>query len=158
NVNTNSFGLQFHYQVDGEMYGQPLIKTGVTIGNGSTHDVVYAVTQHDSVYAFDANGGGLLWQDSFIDPANGITTVPSGDVGSGDMSPEIGITATPTIDTNLGVLYVASKTRNTVGGVQHYVQQLHALDLGTGAEEFGGPVTIGDTIRGGPDQGYTDTT
>jgi hypothetical protein len=159
NVNTGGFGLQFSYPVDGQIYAQPLVKTGVTIGNGSTHDIVYVVTQHDSVYAFDAYGGGLLWHDSFIDPANGITSVPNGDTGSGDIAPEIGITSTPTIDPNLGVLYTVTKTKNIEGGVAHYVQQLHALDLGTGTEELGGPVTIGDTARdGGPDGGYTDIT
>jgi hypothetical protein len=166
NVNPGTFGLQVTYPVDGQIYGQPLVKTGVSIG-GVLHDVVFVVTEHDSVYAFDAaNFGGAntspLWHDSFLTSglpgATAITTVPSSVTGSADITPEIGITATPTIDRNTGTLYIVSKTQETVGGVNHYVQRLHALDITSGAEKFGGPVVLGDTTFGGPDGGFTDLT
>src|SRR5438128_2236522 len=78
NVNASTFGKLFSYSVDGQVYAQPLYVPNVTLPDQSVHNLVFVATQHDSVYAFDANnndpnqGAGLLWQDSFVDPANGI--------------------------------------------------------------------------------------
>src|SRR5262249_28059661 len=84
NVNPTSFGNLFNYPVDGYMYAQPLYVPNLAIAGG-THNVVFAATEHDSVYAFDADGAGQLWKRSFIDPANGVTTVPQPDVISPDI-------------------------------------------------------------------------
>src|SRR5262249_19521168 len=158
NVNPTNFGNLFNYAIDGYAYAQPLYVPNLTV-NGGTHNVVFAATEHDSVYAFDADGGGQLWKRSFLDPANGVTSVPQPDVISGDVVPEIGITGTPVIDGATNTMYVVAKTKEVVGGVAHYVQRIHALDITTGQDRaVNGVVTIGDTTIGGNDGGYTNIT
>src|SRR5262249_15743216 len=123
---------------------QPLYVSRLFLSGQGTHNVVFVATQHDSVYAFDADGGGVLWQRSFIDLAAGVTTVPTADVISRDLVPEIGITGTPVIDAETRFLYVVVKTKEMVDGVAHYVQRVHALDLATGVDAIPA-VNIGDT-------------
>src|SRR6266567_9127108 len=91
NVNSSQFGKLFSVAVDGYVYAQPLYLSGVTI-NGGTHNVIYVATEHDSLYALDADTGAMLWKVSFINPASGVTTVSGADVNCTDIQPEIGIT------------------------------------------------------------------
>src|SRR6202166_2372447 len=158
NVNSNTFGKLFSYQLDGQAYAQPLYVAGVTMGSGTvqagtTHNVVFVATQHDSVYAFDAdsNGGSNaspLWKITLLDSTHGAgygaTTVPSSDVGTDDITPEIGITATPVIDTNSNTIYVVGKTKES----GKYFQRLHALDITPGAEKPASPVTLFAQVNG----------
>ncbi|GAC1675290.1 MAG: hypothetical protein PVS2B2_10120 [Candidatus Acidiferrum sp.] len=159
NVNTNSFGKLYSQPVDGYVYAQPLYMPGVTMGAGTaqagtTHNVVFIATEHDSVYAFDAdsNAGSNanpLWKVSLIDATHGggagEKPVPSGDVSTSDIVPEIGITSTPVIDPSTNTLYVVAKS--TVGDTT-FIQRLHALDITTGQEKFGGAITLSGSVSG----------
>jgi len=147
NVKT-SFGKLFEDSVDGKVDAQPLIKTQVSIPHMGTHNVLYVVTENDSVYAFDADSGGApLWQVSVV----GAGESPSDDRGCSQVTPEIGITSTPVIDPSAGpngTIYVVAMSKNTTSGA--YFQRIHALDITTGAEEFGGPTTIMATFSPAP--------
>ena len=139
NVNATQFGKLFTNSVDGYIYGQPLYVSGVTIPGKGTHNLIYVATEHDSVYAFDADiGVAPLWQVSFLNPAVGVTSVPASDTQCTQIVPEIGITSTPVIDPQAGTIYVVAMTKES----GNYVQRLHALDITTGAERTGSPVVI----------------
>jgi hypothetical protein len=149
NVNAATFGKLFTDPVDGAIYAQPLVMTNLAIPGQGTHDVVFVATENDSVYAFDADNPGVpLWHDSFIDPAAGITPIPTTQAWQDDLNPEVGITGTPVIDPTTDTLYVVSKVQVTTAAGTSYVMQLHALDVTTGAEKMGGPVTIQATVPG----------
>ncbi len=162
NVSQNTFGKLFTYSVDGYVYGQPLYLAGVNIPGRGIHNVVYVVTEHDSVYAFDAdsNAGAdatPLWHVNFLNPAAGVTTVPFQDVGCNQIIPEIGITSTPVIDPPSGTLYTVAMTKESASGATTYVHRLHALDVTTGAERPGSPVTIQASFPGTGEGGTTLT-
>jgi chitodextrinase len=146
NVNSTTFGKLTSYSIDGISHASPLYVANVNIPAVGVRNVVYVATEHDSVYAFDADSTGTspLWKVSFL--SSGVTSVPNGDTGECcDIKPEIGITGTPVIDQASGTLYVVAKTKE---GSSTYVQRLHALNIATGAEKFGGPVVIQGSVPG----------
>jgi hypothetical protein len=134
--------------VDAAVYGQPLYKSSVAIPGKGTHNVVFVATENDSVYAYDADSLALLWHDSFINPAAGVTAIPAADVVAGDIGTEVGITGTPVIDPKTNTLYVVDSIKIVTGQTSSYAQQLIALDLATGALKHGGPVTIKAAVTG----------
>ena len=142
NVNVNNFGKLFSTSVDGQVYAQPLLLSGVSIGGG-THNVLYVATQHDSVYAIDADSGTVYAQVSLI-PSGGTTVNSASDLNCGDINPEVGITGTPVIDLASNTLYVVAKSK--VNG--SVVQYLHALSTLTLAEKLGGPVAVQASVPG----------
>ena len=142
NVNSQTFGLLRNLSVDGKVDAEPLYLSQLSIAGG-LHNVLFIATEHDSVYAFDPDTGAQLWKVSML--GSGETT--SDDRGCGQVSPEIGITSTPLIDRNAGqhgTIYVVAMSKNGSA----YFQRIHALDLTTGAEVLGGPVTIQATYPG----------
>jgi hypothetical protein len=140
-VTPQTFGKLFSYLLDGYEYGQPLLVSNLTI-NGGTHNVVFAATENDSVYAFDADsyGNGIpLWQVSLL--RSGETPMTDGPI-----QPVQGVTSTPMIDTASNTMYVVSAQRLTATGASTF--RLNALDITTGAQKFGGAVTIQASVPG----------
>jgi hypothetical protein len=148
NVNASTFGKLFVLPADGKVEAQPLYVAGLSIPNQGKHNVAFIASEHDTVYAYDADSGGApLWQVSFLAPGE----TPAGTQGCAQVTPEIGVTATPVIDLNAGdhgTIYVVSMSKDSDGG---YHQRLHALDITSGQEEFGGPVEIAATFPGNGD-------
>ena len=147
NVNSGQFGKVFSYPVDGSIFAQPLYVPGVVIPNQGTHNVVYVVTESDGIYAFDADGlqSTPLWYVSLINPAQGITAPNCyAVVGPCNIYPTIGITGTPVIDPVSGTMYFDAMTLEK----GTYFHRLHALDITTGAEKFGGPAVIQASASG----------
>jgi Big-like domain-containing protein len=149
NVNSSTFGKLFSYAVDGQIYAQPLYVPNVSIPGQGSHNVIYVATENDSVYAFDADGlmTTPLWQVSFLNPANGVTTVPCAKITSVcAVYPVVGITSTPVIDLGLTspTLYLVAKTLENGTAVQ----RLHALNITNGQESIAGGVVIQGSVPG----------
>lgn len=159
NVNPQKFGKLFDRQVDGQIYAQILYVSNVNIPNKGTHNVVYVATMHNSVYAFDAddhNATEPLWKREALHPA---VSLPDGRIGPGDdyhdIAMEVGILGTPVISLEHNAIYCVTATRSgppapdsaknlpdTPDSRQHYAHFLHALDLTTGEDMFGGPTQL----------------
>ena len=157
NVNSADFGKLFATAVDGQVYAEPLYMENVNITTGAsqgTHNVVFVATEHDSLYAIDANTGVILWQDALLTPEHGgtVTSVPSNAVNSSDISPEIGITATPVIDPATNTIFVENKTQEVASDGTHFEHHLYAINLGSGAITNKVLIadSIGDTVVSGP--------
>jgi Immunoglobulin domain/PQQ enzyme repeat len=137
NVAPASFGLLRNLPVDGKVDAQPLYVSRLSV-SGSQHNVVFAATEHDSVYAFDADTGSVLWQVTLLEAGEALSDTH----GCSQVTPEIGVTSTPVIDRSAGAhgtLYVVGMSKDASS---NYHQRLHALDLATGAELLGGPAEI----------------
>jgi hypothetical protein len=143
NVNSANFGKLGTLSVDGLVDAEPLYVSNLTVA-GSAHNVAFVVTEHDSVYAFDADTFSQLWKVSLL----GSNETTSDNRGCSQVTPEIGITSTPVIDLTAGThgtIFAVAMSKDNSG---NYHQRLHALDITTGAELTGSPVTIQATFPG----------
>ncbi len=143
NVSPASFGLLRTLPVDGKVNAQPLYLSQLSVA-GAVRNVVFVATEHDSVYAFDADTGASLWRVSLL----GANETTSDTRGCGQVTPEIGITSTPVIDRTAGThgaIYVVAMSKDASSA---YHQRLHALDVTSGAELSGGPVEVAATVSG----------
>ncbi|MGA7855293.1 MAG: immunoglobulin domain-containing protein [Candidatus Acidiferrales bacterium] len=141
NLNSANFGKVGNLAVDAGVDAEPLYVSNLTLA-GSSHNVAYVVTENDSVYAFDADTFAQLWQVSVL----GANETASDNRGCGQVSPIIGITSTPVIDPNAGAhgeIFLVAMSKDNAG---NYHQRLHALDLTTGAEESGSPISVQATF------------
>ncbi len=140
NVNVAGFGLQRILAVDGKVDAEPLYLAGLSV-HGAPHNVVFVATENDSVYAFDADSGALLWRVSLLRSGETVDDLPP--YGCRQVAPTIGVTSTPVIDRTAGahgVIYLVAMSRTS--GSNSFHQRLHALDVTTGAELPGGPVEV----------------
>jgi len=152
NVSSNIFKRLFTRSVDGYVYAQPLVAAGVNIPRVGSRNVVYVATEHDSLYAFDADTGRGYWHAKLL-PKRGKTVASVKDANCTDLIPEVGVTSTPVIDPSTSTIYVVEKGKtNTV-----FFQRLHALDLATGVEKFGGPVSLAASVPGTGDGNVNGT-
>ena len=162
-MSPDRFGQRYTRTVDGYIYAQPLYMASVPMADGTVHDLVLLATAHDSVYAFDADdnlGTNLcpLWRVTFINPAQGVTSVPWSDVNCPVIYPELGITGTPVIDPATYTMYLVAFTKEVAdNGKVRYVHRLHALDIRNGAELPASPVEIQASVPGTGDGGSTVT-
>jgi hypothetical protein len=151
NVNARQFGKVLSLPVDGDVYAQPLYLPNVEVPGKGVHNLVFVATEHDSVYAFDADKGSPtpVWHVSLLPSRGMITTVPDRDVQCPFITPEVGITSTPVIEAETGTLFVLARTKTWKSRSSfEYSQQLHALAITTGAEKLGGPVEIRASVPG----------
>ncbi len=147
NITPQSFGKLFTQLLDGYVYGQPLVVSNLTMGDGLVHNVMFAATENDSVYAFDADSNtganaSPLWQVSLLQA--GETPILNGPI-----KPVEGVSSTPVIDLTTNTMYVVSAQATSAGGTF----RLNALDITTGMQRKGSPVQITAQV-----QGTNDTT
>jgi len=147
NVNPTLFGKLTSYPLDDQAFAQPLYVAGVLFPGAGQHNAVYVATESNTMYALDADGtaSAPFWKKSLMPrAATPVDGTKTGGGAGGPITPRVGITGTPVIDGSSGTLFVVSVTQESSG----QVQRLHALDITTGNEKFGGPVVIQATVPG----------
>jgi hypothetical protein len=148
NVNMNSFGKLYTFSVSGDVFAQPLYVSGLSIA-GVQHNVLYVCTMNDCVYAFDTDTYATLWSVSLpVSPETPAAIVDIDGTNTANIHNNVGIEGTPVIDPGTNTMYFVARTELTSGTTHTFFQRLHALDITTGAEKFGGPVTISASVSG----------
>jgi hypothetical protein len=146
-VASPSFGLKRTLRADGVVYAQPLYVPHLTTRSG-VRNVVIIASENDSVYAYDADNGALIWHRSFTNPSAGVTAVTSASVsGCNTVTPTIGISSTPVIDPKTQTLYVVGNVQNN--STMAFNDVLHALRLADGSDasspvNIRAAITLGD--------------
>lgn len=149
-VSSPAFGKLFDLSVDGAVFAQPLYMPGLKV-HGAVHNVLFVATENNSVYAFDADAGGQpLWHVNYNNGFVGVTVTPvSGlnDIGCGDLTPLVGITSTPVIDEQAGILYTVVKTKEVSSQRTDFALRIHSIRISTGGQALP-PQTIEASVPG----------
>src|SRR5262249_5444650 len=145
-VNKDRFGKLFDVPVDGLIYAQPLVVSGLAI-KGRTRNVVCVATEHNSLYIIDGDTGEVLWMKNYgpsMPTPNAILPAVANNSPYHDLNPEHGITSTPVIDQETRTIYFTTFLQRSapVSPWVTFHHYLHAVDLVSGAEKFGGPTEI----------------
>ncbi len=152
NVNAKTFGKVMTFAVDGAVFAQPLYLPDVAVPGKGTHNLLFVETERDTVYAFDADAKSTqpIWQVSLLPKGEASFPVSASAVQCPFISPVVGITSTPVIDVESGMLYVLARSGSRANFVAdtRYAQHLHALAITTGHEKFAGPVEIRASVPG----------
>jgi PQQ-like domain len=142
-VSGGTFGQLWSKAVEGSVYAQPLLYNGTLL----------VATENNKVYGLDPATGAARWPA----PLNlGVPWNP-GDIGCGDLTPSIGVTATPVIDSTTGTAYLTHKTyaSGTSGTARWYMD---AVEMATGKEKAGFPVQLSGAAQNQPGMSFQPTT
>lgn len=145
NVASPQFTQLMTLPVDGDVYAEPLFIHGEMV-NGVAHDLVIVATENDSVYAFDAESGSLVWYRSFTNPSSGLTAMPSTVVSCHNVWPTVGITGTPVVERPLDAIFLVDKLMQATPAGDVVYQEVRKISLSTGLDMAGSPTTIGATV------------
>src|SRR5215472_15895051 len=145
NVRSSQFTQLMNLQVDGNVYAEPLFLRDEMI-NGVAHDVLLVATENDSVYAFDAESGALLWMRNFTNPSAGLTAMPSTVVSCHNVWPNVGITGTPVVERSLDAIFLVDKLIQSTSNGSYVYLELRKISLSTGFDLAGSPTSINATL------------
>ncbi len=142
-VSGGTFGQEWSATVEGQVYAQPLLSNGTLL----------VATEKNKVYGLDPATGALKWSK----PLSLGTPWNPADISCGDLTPSIGVTATPVIDPSTNIAYMTHKTyaSGTSGPAKYFMD---AVNMSTGAEEPGFPVELAGTAQNAPGRTFTPTT
>ncbi|WP_208751132.1 choice-of-anchor D domain-containing protein [Arthrobacter sp. PM3] len=140
-VASSNFGRLFSATVDGQVYAQPLVVGGTVV----------AATENNAVYGLDSETGAAKWTRK-LGPA-----WPASTVNCGDLTPNIGVTSTPVYDPASKSIFLLAKT-NDGASKQFPHWYMHKLDVATGAERPGFPVTIQGSPTNDPGRPFNPMT
>ncbi len=140
-VSGGSFGQMWSAGVEGSVYAQPLLANGTLL----------VATEKNQVYGLDPSTGAQKWSKSLGTPWN------PADVGCADLTPTIGVTSTPVIDTSTGIAYMTHKTyaSGTSGPARWFMD---AISVSSGAEQPGFPVELAGSAQNAPARTFSPTT
>lgn len=129
-VGTRGIRRLFSLHTPGDARGieaQPLVVPGVTMADGTMHDVVYLADMANQVWAFDAGNGAMLWKQQLGTPVKGSISIDLYQIND-----HWGVLGTPVIDAAAGVIYLVawSSPDGSVAKAQHFC---HALSLRDGS-------------------------
>src|SRR6478735_9525813 len=131
-VTGGTFGQLFSATVNGQVYAQPLVSQGTLL----------IVTETNDMYGLDPETGATRWHRTDL----GTPFDPASVLGCNDLTPSIGITGTPVIDSATNTAYLFAKV--VQNGVTKTVA--HAVDVATGAEKPNFPVSIAGAASNAP--------